>query len=543
MKASEVLKRYAAGKRNFKGVNLRGQSFRGKNLSGADFSGADFSKAQLQGTKFTGANLTGANFTGAKCGRTIFSPIVWFWLIGFFYILFNLLLIVAIRNFVKLLYFNNTWVNWLSLIFWLLALFIVIFIALKKLDKVLVKEEEVSGVIVMGFSSVGAGTLIVLIILAIIDYFTSYTLQSDVETLIFYGTVFGSLIIFSIATSAVIIKFVQEILSEKIIILILLAINSMIIALIAKIIAIGIVPLVLSGIILLTTIYRGWNVAKDMKRESWLRFFAIAVACWDGTSFYKADLTDAIFTEAKLKNADFRKANLTGVCWSEAKMLDQALIKNTYLDNLSLLQLLITGEGQNKNFDRQDLRGINLQKANLTDASFIKADLSGANLKGANLSKAKLVQTRLDRTNLTGATLTGAFIEDWGITSSTVFHGVGCKWVFMRLPPEKRPSWLALPVEQNLDDNRRRKPDNWDDKFEGNDFADFIQPMRDTLDLYHNQGVDPRAIAISWKQLEENNPEANLRFASMEVKGENNLLLRLKTDPNANLSSYAKLIR
>ncbi len=217
-------------------------------------------------------------------------------------------------------------------------------------------------------------------------------------------------------------------------------------------------------------------------------------------------------------------------------MLGRVRPGDSYLKNTQVRQWLI-GEGKDKNFDRQDLRKINLQgEKNLTDASFIKADLSGANLRGANLSRAKLVQTRLDNTDLKGATLTGAFIEDWSITSSTKLDEVKCEYVFMRLPPEKRPSWLALPVEQSLDANPRRKPDNWDDHFEGNDFADFIKPIFDTLDLYHNQGVDPRAIAISWKQLAENNPDANLRFASMEVKGEDNLLLRLKTEPNADLS-------
>ncbi|WP_375495673.1 hypothetical protein [uncultured Nostoc sp.] len=33
------------------------------------------------------------------------------------------------------------------------------------------------------------------------------------------------------------------------------------------------------------------------------------------------------------------------------------------------------------------------------------------------------------------------------------------------------------------------------------EFGDFIKPIFDTLDLYHNQGVDPRAIAISFKEL------------------------------------------
>ena len=63
MKASEVLKKYQAGLRNFQRVNLRGQSFKGKDLSGADFSEAD-----IRSTNFTGANLREAKFSGAKCG-------------------------------------------------------------------------------------------------------------------------------------------------------------------------------------------------------------------------------------------------------------------------------------------------------------------------------------------------------------------------------------------------------------------------------------------------------------------------------------------
>ena len=63
MKASQVLQRYAEGRRDFREENLRGQSFKGANLSGADFSEAD-----LRSTNFTGANLQGVNFTGAKCG-------------------------------------------------------------------------------------------------------------------------------------------------------------------------------------------------------------------------------------------------------------------------------------------------------------------------------------------------------------------------------------------------------------------------------------------------------------------------------------------
>ncbi|WP_223269774.1 hypothetical protein [Nostoc sp. 'Peltigera membranacea cyanobiont' 213] len=57
----------------------------------------------------------------------------------------------------------------------------------------------------------------------------------------------------------------------------------------------------------------------------------------------------------------------------------------------------------------------------------------------------------------------------------------------------------------------------------------FIKPIFDTLDLYQNQGVDPRAIAISFKQLAENHPKADLQIVGMEVRGEDNFLLRAKT--------------
>jgi uncharacterized protein YjbI with pentapeptide repeats len=235
-----------------------------------------------------------------------------------------------------------------------------------------------------------------------------------------------------------------------------------------------------------------------------------------GTSFSKANLTNANFTAATLKNTNFGYANVTNTCWFQAKRLNHARVSATYLEKPQVRKLVITGQGQKKNFDRQNLRGVNLQKASLVDASFIGADLSQANLQDADLSRAKLKQTQLDGTDLTGANLTGAYIEDWGITNTTKLHGVRCEYVFMRLPTKEDPDPL-------------RKPDNKQEVFADGDFADFIQPIFDTLDLYHNQGVDPRAIAIAFKNLAENHPEAELEIVAMEKRGNDKFLLRAKT--------------
>ncbi len=60
---AELLRRYQAGERDFRGADLRGLRFRGATLAGADFSGAD-----LRGTDFLEADLREAKFVGCRCG-------------------------------------------------------------------------------------------------------------------------------------------------------------------------------------------------------------------------------------------------------------------------------------------------------------------------------------------------------------------------------------------------------------------------------------------------------------------------------------------
>ncbi|MBE9053448.1 pentapeptide repeat-containing protein [Nostocales cyanobacterium LEGE 11386] len=266
---------------------------------------------------------------------------------------------------------------------------------------------------------------------------------------------------------------------------------------------------------------------KGDEKYSLIRNIAVAFAALGGISFRNANLTDANFTAAILKSTDFRKANLTRTCFNKTKKLDLVRPGTTYLQKSQVRQVLVSPEKeQEKNFDREDLRGVNFQGANLVDASFIGVGLSHANLKDANLSRAKLVQTQLNGTDFTGATLTGAYIQDWGITIDTKFDGVRCEYVYMRLPTKENPEPL-------------RKPDNHKEVFADGEFGDFIKPIFDTLDLYHNQGVDPRAIAISFKQLAENHPEAELEIVAMEKRGQDKFLLRAKTAATADKSELS----
>ncbi len=289
----------------------------------------------------------------------------------------------------------------------------------------------------------------------------------------------------------------------------------------------GVGSFAVAGTFVLLSTYISRRALKGDPKHALIRDIAVAFAASRGTSFRNANLSNANFTAATLESTDFRKANLTRTSFHKTKKLDRVRPGKTYLQKAQVRDLLVTRLGLDQNFDRQDLRGVNFIGANLVDASFVGADLSKANLQDADLSRAKLVQAQLDGTDFTGATLTGAYIRDWNITSDTKFDGVRCEYVYMRLPTKENPDPL-------------RKPDNNLEVFKDGEFGDFIQPIFDTLDLYHNQSVDPRAIAVAFKELAENNPNAELEIVAIERRGDDKILLRTKTEARANKSELSK---
>ena len=286
----------------------------------------------------------------------------------------------------------------------------------------------------------------------------------------------------------------------------------------------------------------GWRARKGDSRDAWIFSLAVAFAAVGGTSFRGAALIDAGFSGACLKSTDFRRSVLIGTRWRDVDKLDRIRPGETYLSNANIQALARTGDGRGNTYRNLfNLVGINLQGANLVkadftgstlkngtlqgaelpNATFTNATLNGVNLQDADLTNANLVQAQLDGADLTGCTLTGAYLEDWNITTATKLHGIRCDYVFMRFP---------LPGDS--DSNPHRKPDDWNKIFTDGEFTDFIAPLVETLDLYHNQAVDPRAVAIAYSELSQKNPDADLEIISMERRGQNldKFNLRVRTD-------------
>ncbi|MEH2330179.1 pentapeptide repeat-containing protein [Nostoc sp.] len=506
---------------DFSGQNLRGRNFKARK----DLAGANFSYADIRGANFSGANLAGANFSHAKAGLqrrwAIFLAFVSWLLSGLSGFLWG------VNGYLLSLIFDTSSLEkliggWTALIV-LIAFF---FVTIRQgvtagLGAVAITVPvALAGAVAIAF----AGAFAKAVAIAFAGAFAKAVAVAFAfpgALALAFAIAFAGAFAFALAVALAFALAVAGAVAGVVAVAVALAV--------AVAVAFGKAFAVCKAFAVagtLFSIYISWRAMKEDQKHSLVDNIAIAFAATGGTSFRGADLTNADFAQATLKSTDLRNAILICSRWHQAKMLDRVRPGSTYLQNSQVRQLLITGQGQDKNFYRENLRGMNLQSANLADASFIGTDLSEANLQDADLSRAKLKQTQLDDTDLTGATLTGAYIEDWGITNTTKLHGVRCEYVFMRLPTKEDPDPL-------------RKPDNKQEVFADGDFADFIQPIFDTLDLYHNQGVDPRAVAIAFKNLAENHPEAELEIVAMEKRGDDKFLLRAKTAAGSDKSQLS----
>lgn len=447
----------------YRRAKLRGKSFKGQDLTDVDFSGAD-----IRGTDFSGAILRNANFSHAKAGLQRRWAISLF-LLSLLLSTFSGLLCAIGGSLLGFLLVDpnrpqeNVYVALTSLI----VLSIFFLVAVRKgvatacvflgvtVAATVMAAVSWAGIVAVAWTGVATtqgGAMASAQLVAVVVTGTVGVL----------GVAFGSVVV---TTTAAVSGTIAGLIALALTISTAGAIAGTVSVTAASV---NIIPGTMAAtmavlVIVIATWVSSRALFGDMK-QSWINNIAIAIATKYGTNFHQADLTDADFTQARLKNTNLNQAIITRTCWFQVKKLHLASVKTTYLENLKLRQLLITKDLHNQVYDNWNLQGVNLQGANLQDASFIDANLQDSNFQDADLSRAKLVQTKLDKTNFRGANITGAYIQDWQITPDTNLNEVKCDYIFMRVPTPENP-------------NPCRQPSNWEATFAAGEFSQFINPL------------------------------------------------------------------
>ncbi len=445
--------------------NYRRGKLRGKSLKGQDLTGADFSYSDIRGTDFTGAILHSANFSHAKAGlqrRWAIALVIFALLLS----AISGLLSAVGGSLLGFLLVNhnreNLYVVVVSLI--VLSVFFITIISrgltaacgflIVAMTWTGLAAIAWAGIVAVAWTGVAAttGAMELAAIVAVI------VTGAVSVVIVAAGTVV-------IATAAAVAGVIAGLVALTVIISVAGAIAGAVAVAAAMVnLLAGTVALTVAVTVVLLSAYVSCHGLFGDEKQSLIRNLAIAFVTKHGTNFQGCDLTDADFTQAKLKNTNFITAILTRTCWYQARKLHLAALGTTYLDDLQMRELLVTKDLQNKNLNGWNLQGINLQKANLQDANLVAANLSASNLQDADISRASLVQTQLDKTDLRGATLTGAYIENWVITPETKLDKVKCEYIFMRIPTRENP-------------NPYRLPPNWDETFKVGEFSTLFSPL------------------------------------------------------------------
>ena len=257
--------------------------------------------------------------------------------------------------------------------------------------------------------------------------------------------------------------------------------------------------LAFAGAGLLLSLYVGWRVLQEDKKFALVRSFGLALAVLGGTSFAGADLTQATFSHASLRNTNFANSQnrgtiVTHVCWQGVENLNRSRLGTSILQERRLRTVLTTPEkGYKQDFTNANLRGAYLKGVTLEGAMLRAAMLNGANLQQAVLKDAILTEAQVVSTDFSGACLTGATLEAWNIDSTTTFQSIDCQYVFLREHPDDKG-------------NRERRPHNPDKVFQPGDFEKFFKEMLDDVQILIRNGIEPIAFRAAFDKLMAEHP-------------------------------------
>jgi uncharacterized protein YjbI with pentapeptide repeats len=449
---------------DYRRAKLRGKSFRGKDLNGADFS-----YSNIRGADFSEANLEGANFSHAKTGLQRRWAIVLVGCALFLSALSGLLSAIG-GSLVGILLLNtnreNLYVGIVSLAVLTIFFLITIYRGVSAAFGFMALSVTCAGLAAVGWAGIVAVTW------AGGTVHTGAMELAQVVAVIVTGavavvaTILGTVTIAGAVTLAGAVAGLFAVTATISIAAVLSGIMAVMAARINPIT--GGAAVVIAVVVILLSAYVGCRAWFEDEKQTAIRNLALSIATRYGTNFQGSNLTDADFTRASVKNANFFKANLTRTCWFETQRLNVAVVAKSYLANHVIRKLVVTKDLHNQNFDGWDLQGINLRAANLIDASLVGTKLNNTDLRNANLTRVNLMRSQVDSTDFRAAILTGAYIDNWGITPQTQLEGVECDYIFMRVPTKDNP-------------NPRRLPANWDEAFKPGEFAKFFSPLSRTL--------------------------------------------------------------
>jgi uncharacterized protein YjbI with pentapeptide repeats len=256
----------------------------------------------------------------------------------------------------------------------------------------------------------------------------------------------------------------------------------------------------ISALISFLSIYIGLEAYQENPKVAWINLIFRNLASIGSTSFRKADLTSAVFTGATLKATDFREAILTHTDFLGARELERSRYENSnysIISNPVTRNLLVTGNGHNKNFAGVNLSGANLTGANLENANLRQANLSNALLHRANLKNANLTQTLAVSTDFSDACLTGACLEAWNIDTTTKLDNVDCQYVFFL-------------EKENAMGHRERRPHDPNAVFQPGDFEKIYSRIINIVQLLP-RSINTEAFKTALQEVMKEYPEVTAR--------------------------------
>ena len=234
-----------------------------------------------------------------------------------------------------------------------------------------------------------------------------------------------------------------------------------------------------------------------------------------GVDLSGIDLSGVDFSGVDFSGVDFSKIDLYGVDFSELNLRGAILSKMDFseidLCGADLRGAILSGA----DLSEIDLSEIDLSGAILSEVDLYGAILSGLNLSGADLSGASLAIVQARGTDFRGATLTGACIQDWHINADTKLDDVVCEYIYLKQGKEER------------------RPSDPSQTFALGEFTKLFQKAQETLDLIFRNGVDWKAFAYAFQQLQIENEADELAIASIENKGNGVVVIRIKAAPTA----------